>query len=326
MTSIFPPTQAVKAFAQVPGWRCVVVGDRKTPRDWSCPPVEYFSVDAQLGMPHRLAPLLPLNHYARKNLGYLHALSEGANLILDTDDDNIPKAGWGHPPLEGSFLRTSLNDGFVNVYAHFTSQFIWPRGLPLQSVHRKQDWRARLDTGHARIGVWQGLADGDPDVDAIYRLTRGEACIFDESEPLVLEPGTICPFNSQNTVVRRELFPLLYLPSHVTFRFTDILRGLIAQPLMWRHGYRLGFCKATVSQERNPHDYFVDFKQEIPVYLHAHEIVAAVDAVASQATDLGEQLYLAYEALIKPGIVHADEMPLLRAWLDDLRAAQWSAS
>lgn len=318
ITSIYPPSQAVKDFARLPNWRCIVIGDRKSPSDWAHPEVDYYSLESQLQLPYKLATLLPTDHYARKNLGYLLVASRGARYVLDTDDDNLPYPNWSHPAFEGTFACTRINEGFVNTYSHFTNQFIWPRGLPLQEIHRKQDWREHLQLKPARIGIWQGLADGDPDVDAIYRLTRGEPCTFDDAPPVVLDVGTCCPFNSQNTVIRHELFALLYLPSHVSFRFTDILRGLIAQPLMWRHGYRLGFSKANVVQERNPHDYFVDFKQELPCYLHTHEIIEKVDAAISRSASLSEQLYLAYEALIAPGIVRAEEMSLLQAWLDDL--------
>ena len=39
----------------------------------------------------------------------------------------------------------------------------------------------------------------------------------------MLGSGTISPFNSQNTLFTRAVFPLLYLPTYVTFRFTDKL-------------------------------------------------------------------------------------------------------
>ena len=41
----------------------------------------------------------------------------------------------------------------------------------------------------------------------------------------------------------------MYLPTFVTFRFTDILRSYVAQPIMWNAGYRLGFTNATVTQK-----------------------------------------------------------------------------
>ena len=47
--------------------------------------------------------------------------------------------------------------------------------------------------------VQQYLADDDPDVDAIYRLLYKDPVRFEQCEPIVLQPGTGCPFNSQNT-------------------------------------------------------------------------------------------------------------------------------
>ena len=36
------------------------------------------------------------------------------------------------------------------------------------------------------------------------------------------------PFNSQNTIWFKEIFPLLYLPVSCSMRATDIIRGLVA--------------------------------------------------------------------------------------------------
>src|SRR5262249_32966791 len=136
--------------------------------------------------------------------------------------------------------------------------------------------RDEFSCQHTSVGVWQALTDGDPDVDAIYRLTRGEPCYFEARAPLVLELGTLSPFNSQNTAFRRELFPLLYLPGYVRFRFTDILRGLVAQPIMWDAGYRLGFVGSNTTQIRNEHDLLRDFESELDCYLLSTRIVAIV--------------------------------------------------
>ncbi|MEJ7663681.1 MAG: hypothetical protein WKG07_31160 [Hymenobacter sp.] len=195
-------------------------------------------------------------------VGYLHAIQKGAQVIIDTDDDNIPYDGWQFPATEGTFATAPADKGFVNIYKNFTSHHIWPRGYPLDLIlnadHNLKE--EELTQQEAKIGIWQGLADSDPDVDAIYRLVDNTEIFFDKRAPIVLPEGTLCPFNSQNTMIRRELFPLLYLPAYVTFRFTDILRGLVAQPIMWAHGYRLGFTEATVIQVRNPHDYVKDFR------------------------------------------------------------------
>lgn len=320
ITSIFPPTKAVRAFVQTAGHHTIVVGDKKTPADWALDGVEFLSVAEQGKSPHSLAQHLPYNHYCRKMLGYLRAIERGADTIIDTDDDNMPKPGWSFPPFDGVHDRLPADLGFINIYRLFTRQPIWPRGLPLDSVLDK----TRLETspGECRVGVWQGLADGDPDVDAIYRLTNGAECLFDERAPVVLGSGTVTPFNSQNTAIRREVFPLLYLPVFVTFRFTDILRGLVAQPILAAAGYSLGFTGANVFQERNPHDYMKDFDSEIPVYQHSRAVFEIASQAASRNQSIESNLLAVYSGLQRAGIVVDAEMDALRAWLGGLENIQ----
>lgn len=323
ITSIFPPTAAVQTFAGRAGDRLIVVGDRKTPPGWNLPPAEYLSPKAQIESGGALAARLPWNHYCRKMLGYLRAVRRGADVIYDTDDDNAPKSEWTIPPFDGTFQRTADGLGFVNVYRSFVDAPIWPRGFPLRSIRDPKTILTPADISDtpSTVGVWQHLADGDPDVDAIYRLVDGAPCIFRDRPPLVLGTGTVCPFNSQATAFRRPLFPLLYLPASVTFRFTDILRGLVAQPIMWAAGYHLGFTTANVVQERNAHDYLHDFESEIPVYLHADVIPGLVGAAIRPGVSVGGNLLAAYEALHQAGLVDTDEPARVEAWLEDLDAA-----
>ena len=322
ITSIFAPTEAVEKFANLSDYQLIVAGDKKSPAQWVAPNVAYLSIADQEAQGFSLATKLPYNHYGRKMMGYLQAMQQGAELIIDTDDDNIPYDGWTFPALEGEFDTAPADKGFVNIYKNFTSHHIWPRCYPLDLI---------LDTTHhlteqelskqpSKIGIWQGLADSDPDVDAIYRLVDNTEIFFDKRSPIVLPEGTLCPFNSQNTAIRRELFPLLYLPAYVTFRFTDILRGLVAQPIMWAHGYRLGFTEATVIQVRNPHDYVKDFESEIPCYLHPNRVIAAVSRAIDPAVTVAENLRRAYAELAKENIVTAQEIELLDLWLADVQA------
>lgn len=318
ITSIFEPTEAVQAFAELDNCRVLVVGDRKTPENWSCEDVDYLSVHRQLDSCFRLAALLPYNHYCRKMLGYLHAIGSGAKMIVDTDDDNIPKQGWGFPAFEGSFDRIFPDKGFVNIYQLYTDQKIWPRGLPLNLINTSFDLHNFLEKKHCSVGIWQGLADEDPDVDAIYRLTDNSPCYFRERPPIVLGTGTMSPFNSQNTLIREKLFPLLYLPSTVTFRYTDILRSWVAQPIMWLYNYTLGFTGASVVQKRNPHNYMKDFISEIPMYEQGERVVEYVTAAITSSASLEDNLFKAYQALSEKSIVSAGELITLEAWLNDL--------
>jgi len=119
-------------------------------------------------------------------------------------------------------------------------------------------------------------------------------------------------------MVRKELFPLLYLPTFVTFRFTDILRGLVAQPIMWGSGFQVGFIGATVVQKRNCHDYFKDFISEIPMYQHCERVVDIVAGAIRSECSIPDNLCIAYEALQKAGIVEKRELEVLEAWLRDI--------
>ena len=115
----------------------------------------------------------------------------------------------------------------------------------------------------------------------------------------------------------RGFVKLLYLPADVTFRFTSVLRGLVAQPIMWVHGYQLGFTAATVQQECSPHDYLQDFKSEIPAYLQPYRVVAAVTRAIIPKNTVSENLRQAYAELAKEAIVTPQELDLLDCWLAD---------
>jgi hypothetical protein len=319
ITSIFNPTKAVKLFSKKENYQVIVVGDKKTPVKWNCKGVDYLSMSLQKTMDFELASILPYNHYCRKMLGYLKAIQNGAEYIVDTDDDNIPKKNWGFPDFKNKYDYISNKEGFINIYELFTDKKIWPRGLPLNLISKKFDLEEGLEIKECKVGVWQGLADEDPDVDAVYRLTSNNPCFFNKRSPVVLGDKVISPFNTQNTIIRKELFALMYLPTYVTFRFTDILRGLVAQPIMWLYGYHLGFTHATVIQKRNPHDHMKDFLSEIPMYSHGQKIVDIVIDCISRTESIETNLYNAYSALYKHKIVSKEELRILKIWIKDLK-------
>ena len=60
----------------------LAVGDRKSPFSEWPGGSEFLSLDAQRQMNSKLAGLLPVDHYSRKNLGYLEAIARGCNASL----------------------------------------------------------------------------------------------------------------------------------------------------------------------------------------------------------------------------------------------------
>jgi hypothetical protein len=324
LTSIQPPTAAVKQFAALPDWEVIVVGDRKTPGPWHYPAVRFIAAEDQKALPFKIVRQLPWNHYARKMIGYLLAAREGVSLLAESDDDNLPEANWAFPDLDGVYAQVPAGCDAVNIYSLFTRQPIWPRGFPLTRITAPESVidPGTLKTEKVRIGIWQALADDDPDVDAIYRLTANRPCRFVRRDPVVLPPGTFSPFNSQNTAFRRQLLPLMYLPAHVNFRVTDILRGYVAQPILWAAGYRLGFTGPTVRQERNAHDLQADFASELPLYTEVERILSLVQEGVRADASISDNLYTVYHNLARAAIVQDKELDLLTAWLEDAAALE----
>ena len=321
ITTINPPTRAVLTIAtQISDWQLLVVGDRKTQADWAADNTVFLSVDAQTKAFPDFAKHLPENHYARKNIGYLHALHAGAKVIAETDDDNIPYEDFLTSVDRDVRAERLTGTGWVNIYREFVdtrgTQPIWPRGLPLDVINQGQEEEGRRERGEWDCAVLQFLADGDPDVDAFYRLTTTHDTHFRRGR-MVLGSGAFCPFNSQNTVWYPETFPLLYLPSHVSFRMTDIWRSLIAQACIYAAGSHVAFCEPTVWQDRNPHDLMRDFNDEVVGYQNNRAIMTALNDLNLEPgwDAVPANLRRCYTTMIEHGWMTPRELTLLDAWL-----------
>lgn len=311
------------------GWDFLVIGDTKSPADFALEGADFYSVERQLQTGGSFAALCPTRHYARKNIGYLLAVGRGAPFLLETDDDNIPRPAWFSRPRSAEVQAPTLavpTSEWVNAYGYFSDAPIWPRGLPLDAIRSPLPAAYEsLPISQAHCPIQQGLADENPDVDALYRLLFPLPQNFRADRRLILGANAWCPFNSQNTCWWPVAYPLLYLPAHCSFRMTDIWRSFVAQRIAWANGWNILFHEPDVWQERNAHDLMRDFADEVPGYLHNRAMAAALDALELRAgadfPTLAENLRLCYRTLVARGWVGEAELPLLDAWLVDFAAA-----
>ncbi len=323
VTSISSPNTALRMFAEGSserGFGFIVVGDNKSPPSFELPGCDYYSMARQRETGFRLAELCPANHYVRKNLGYLLAIQQGASTIRDTDDDNLPRAEFWTTNDRIQSVPASAGQGWVNVYAWFSDAPIWPRGLPLDSIRDTPAAFESLPNQRVDCPIQQGLADENPDVDAIYRLVHPLPQSFRSDRRAALSEGSWCPFNSQNTTWYPDAYPLLYLPATCTFRMTDIWRSFVAQRIAWANGWSMLFHEATVWQERNAHDLMADFADEVPGYLNNRAICRELEGLSLPAGTeyLGSNLRRCYEALVAKDWLKEGELALVDAWLADL--------
>ena len=314
ITTINPFTKAIQKITNSK-YKVVIVGDLKTPHYKNKNNI-FLDVKTQKKLPFSIIKTCPYNSYQRKNIGYLYSIKNHADTIIETDDDNYPLKNWGeiHVPKNVNFI---LHPKKFNIYSEFTKEKIWPRGFPLEDILKKSRKKI-IKKNNIKVGIWQGLVNGDPDVDAIFRLTNGKRLdFFEKQSKFILNKGVYCPFNSQNTIWEKQFFWYLYLPVTVNFRVTDILRGYIAQRCLWEHGFHLGFTGPTMFQDRNKHNLISDFGSEIPCYLFANKIIETLDKMRlSESPE--DNLLKIYTEMIKLNIVNKRELSSVKNWLKDL--------
>jgi hypothetical protein len=130
ITSIHGLTDAVEELSKKEDWHIVVVGDKKSKPIISTDRLTYLSIEDQYELGYPMTELIPYNHYSRKNIGYMYAIKNGAEIIYETDDDNYPSKMWDVPSISGNEMVKA--SGFVNICHLYTKQRpIWPRGFPL---------------------------------------------------------------------------------------------------------------------------------------------------------------------------------------------------
>jgi hypothetical protein len=301
-------------------YQFIVIGDQASPAEFHIDGCDFYGLKKQKQTKLKFAQLCPTGHYARKNIGYLIAIRDGASTIIETDDDNIPYQQFWNKRQRIQNVSVLQNGGWVNVYRYFTDQNIWPRGFPLQQLEGQPSPYESLDLMVSDCPIQQGLTDDNPDVDAVYRLVLPLPQTFRKERRIALTNGSWCPFNSQNTTWWPDAFELLYLPSHCSFRMTDIWRSFIAQRIAWLNDWAILFHEPTMRQERNVHNLLRDFNDEIHGYLNNSEICKALESLPleSGVEKIGDNLKVCYKKLVSMSLIGREELQLLDAWLEDI--------
>lgn len=295
----------------------IIAGDRKSPVDFDLGYGDYLDIDKQNHSTFQLAKSLPENTYARKNIAYLLAFKKGYSAILETDDDNDPMPSFWDKRESEVKGRKFKQKGWLNVYSFFSDDKIWPRGFLLSEINESK--KAHSEQVMAFCPIQQGLVNGDPDVDAIYRLINKGDFFFNKEIDVILNEQLICPFNSQNTLWFKFAYPLMYLPSYCSFRMTDIWRSFIAQRILWTCDANVAFYNATVTQFRNQHDLMNDFSKELQGYLRNQEFVEILNSTELKKgkENMVENLHKCYQVLITEGFFENKEIFLLEEWIKD---------
>lgn len=287
-TTINPPTEAIQKFDQLPNWKLIVAGDKKTPA-YKLARGVYLSPEEQESYDKALSDAIGWNCVERRNLGLLLAWDMQAEVIALVDDDNIPLARWGENLHVGCLTLASCYAVGTPVFDPLRVLFpsLWHRGYPLQLLQEGQSFTLSRDT--VTPSIQEDFWEGDPDLDAICRIANPGKCSF-RPEDFPIASNRVSPVNSQNTFLLREVLPDYFLFPGVG-RVADIWAGYYAQA--WNH--RVIYGAPSVVQKRNPHDLVQDLQEELFGYRHTLKIAVEPFQIGEYLTPQAEMAWRLYQ-------------------------------
>lgn len=296
-TTINAPTKATLLFCKKNDWKFIIVGDLKTPHESyfslekKYPWVTYLSPELQEKRYKKLSDLIGWKTIQRRNIGFLYAYHEGADVVATVDDDNIPYENWGDSLLVGTTASVSTFEAVNGVFDPLSvtkNNHLWHRGYPIELLETRREIK-HLGNMPRKVLIQADLWDGDPDVDAIARLTFKPYINYDEIK-LPYCSSSVSPFNSQNTFLAREVIPF-YAVLPFIGRMDDIWGGYILQ-----HYFpdSLVYNCATVVQERNVQDLVKNLEDEIIGYRQTLNLIKNIKEFENFLPDTTRHFYEVY--------------------------------
>ena len=260
-TSINKPTLAVKKFDLMKDWNLVIVGDKKTPKNYKLKNGVYLSPKKQEKIDKKLSDLIGWNCIQRRNFGILYAWKNGADIVAVVDDDNIPYKNWGKNLLINN--KTKVNFYKTNALAFdpisvTNHKNLWHRGFPIQILDKRNNVKKQKKI--IKPDIQADFWNGDPDIDAICRMEHHPNCKFKEKY-FPFASNKVSPFNSQNTFISKKVLPHYFLFPHIG-RMDDIWASFY----VLSRGFKVVYNKASVFQKRNEHDLTKDMLKEFIGY------------------------------------------------------------
>ena len=258
-TSINKPTEAIKKFDSLKDWLLIVVGDKKTPKNYKLKNGIYLSVKDQELIDKKLSDIIGWNCIERRNLGLVFAKNLGAEIVALVDDDNIPYKHWG----QNIFIGKEINAREYNISSEVfdpisVTQYknLWHRGFPIDQLDNRKIISTKIKK--IRVDVQVEFWNGDPDIDAICRMIHKPKCLFNKKD-FPFYSKKISPFNSQNSILDGRL-----LPNYFLFPDQDRMHDIWASYyLQYKKKTNIVYFAPSVFQKRNKHNLITDLKNEL---------------------------------------------------------------
>lgn len=315
ITTINKPTESILKHISNTMYDTIIIGDKKTPDDYRRLNCIYLDIDTQAKLFPELCEIIPYNHYCRKNLGYLYAIKKGYQLIYETDDDNIPYQNFDNFTNPDRII-SEKNNTWINIFKYFTNNaHIWPRGFPITLLKNVPNFV--INSCDKNPAIINGLVENDPDVDACFRLicNHQDTIKWEKNKSIIIDNKNICLFNTQNTFwTNSDLFISMLIPCSVSFRYCDILRGIITNVILKQTDNYMMYTSPNVIQVRNDHNLIDDFKSEFEMYIHNVKILEYIEDNITDSMNTKYLLGTIYDNLLKNNVITQKDVDILNIW------------
>lgn len=278
-TTIHKPSEAIFRFCNKKDWGFIIVGDVKTPHN------EYYDLEKQFSNVIYLDPqsqeyrwntlsnIIGWNTVERRNVGFVHAYELGAQIIASVDDDNIPYDEWGKELLVNKEIDVKQYVIDLDVFDPLSvtnHSYLWHRGYPIEYLEKRFDIVDEKIVKR-KVLVQADLWNGDPDIDAIARISFNPTVIFDINNPYC--SNAMSPFNSQNTFLSIDAFPH-YAVLPFIGRMEDIWGSYLFQ---YHIPNSVVYNKASVKQIRNEQNNVINLEDEMIGYKNTLKFIKSLD-------------------------------------------------
>ena len=291
----------------------------------------YLSFRDQQNLGYNSLRFISKNSFARKNIGYLFAIQHGAKEIYEIDDDIVVKNAKDIKLISNisQFSRISIGINkdlkMINPYTYFGINDIWPRGFLLKDLRFDNNIFFNYELPQIKIKpiIYQGLLNGEPDIDEIFLMTRKNRVpklniVFGQNYPLLFIPGNFVPINSKNTKYLYDIFPSLPLFSTLNNRINDIYRGYIMQTYAWKNKGGVIFLNSNIYNNGNTNIDNMYFLKEKKLYCEIEHFLKILKDTGKKESEPKEFLIELIKTLVSKKILKKIDLKLYLAYLKDL--------
>ena len=236
----------------------------------------------------------------RRNIVFLRALELDPDFILTIDDDNIPSSDYFdkwydvvtkkatkivepikkvEPAHWHNYLKTASGPTIEMYPRGFPGPFLWQNATAVRKEVKP--------ISPKEIGLYQGISLGDPDIDGRTRLLYPKHLpVKSVREKNYCLRGVWSPYNTQNTVYAKILFPLALMWPFAE-RMDDIFHSFVLQKFLFNNGMYAHIGDAMNLQDRGLRSartnvFKDDFLKEMEGYAHGHEVWAEINKITEK--------------------------------------------